>query len=565
MCEYREKIDESRDTNTTLATIETGSASRIINLGTDVIAGQPQPAKGSEYFENALQTTKFGKFNYFLILISGLILSNVLLETLGISFVLPVSQCDLHLTIKERGVLSAIGFVGIITTSHLWGFLADTTGRRQIIRPTLLIGFGFTVISSFTNSFWALVILRYLNGFCISGGSATVYAYLGEFHTEKTRSRAIMGAAFIFGVGAMIMPALAWLVINQEWRIDIPLLAITYKPWRLFMVVCGIPGFVCGLCLFKIPESPKFLLSQGKDEMALEILKNMFKWNTGRPKDEFPYSRVLEDIDTSMKPKIVLPDASPCTALFKSMWAQTQPLFNREYMRTTVLICSIQFWIFVTSNGMYMWFPHILNSVVEFMEDNPNNTTYICDVVYNKQALLFEQETHQVEEVCNEKLEISTYQHSLTLELLYAVGFAVIGAVIKNVGKVWILFLALGACGICGIVTIYVNQPMVAIYLYLILLLCGLGINVLSAATVDLYPTRLRAMAVCISLMMGRLGSVVGANIVGLLISHHCESAFLASGISLIIAGFLGFLIPKPVKKSSDTPRRISLISMTGN
>lgn len=107
----------------------------------------------------------FGKFNYILILVCGLILANVLLETLGISFVLPVSQCDLNLSVQERGIMSAIGFAGIISSSHLWGFLADTTGRRNIIRPTLLVGFALTVISSFSTNFWTLVILRYLNGF----------------------------------------------------------------------------------------------------------------------------------------------------------------------------------------------------------------------------------------------------------------------------------------------------------------------------------------------------------------------------------------------------------------
>lgn len=107
----------------------------------------------------------FGKFNCLLIFISGLILANVLLETLAISFVLPVSQCDINLTIQERGIMSAIGFAGIIMSSHLWGFLADTRGRRKIIRPTLLIAFVITFFSSFSNDFWSLVILRFLNGF----------------------------------------------------------------------------------------------------------------------------------------------------------------------------------------------------------------------------------------------------------------------------------------------------------------------------------------------------------------------------------------------------------------
>lgn len=112
-----------------------------------------------------LSYTEFGKFNYILILTCGLILTSVLLETLGISFVLPVAQCDLQLTTQDKGVLSAIGFAGIITSSHLWGFIADTQGRKKVILPTLLLAFCCTILSSLVSNFWIFVLLRYMNGF----------------------------------------------------------------------------------------------------------------------------------------------------------------------------------------------------------------------------------------------------------------------------------------------------------------------------------------------------------------------------------------------------------------
>lgn len=121
--------------------------------------------------------------------------------------------------------------------------------------------------------------------------------------------------------------------------------------------------------------------------------------------------------------------------------------------------------------------------------------------------------------------------------------------------------------GICGIVTVYVNIPLLAIYMYLALLLCGLSVTVVNAATVDLVPTHLRytlyirlykkelnlifviskkknnrAMAVCISLMMGRLGSTVGSNVVGLLLDNYCRLAFILSG-SLLICKFFFHII----------------------
>lgn len=109
--------------------------------------------------------TEFGIYNLCLITISGTILAAVLLETLGISYVLPVAECDLMLTTKEKGILSAISFAGIISSSHLWGFLADTRGRRTVILPTLFLAFASTVLSSFTTNFWLITIMRFFTGF----------------------------------------------------------------------------------------------------------------------------------------------------------------------------------------------------------------------------------------------------------------------------------------------------------------------------------------------------------------------------------------------------------------
>ncbi|XP_037938045.1 synaptic vesicle glycoprotein 2A-like isoform X2 [Teleopsis dalmanni] len=537
---------------------------------------RPRPTDRTEYFERALKLTKFGLFNYMMIFVCGVILANVLLETLGISFVLPVSECDFPLTTTQRGVLGAIGFAGIISSSHLWGFLADTTGRRNIIRPTLIMGFCLTVFSSFAQNFWVMVVLRYLNGFCVSGGSATVYAYLSEFHTSKHRSRAIMGAAIVFGIGSMLMPAVAWLVINQDWSLPLPVFGMVYKPWRLFMIVCGIPGFISGLALFKLPESPKFLLSQGKQAEALKVLRTIYHINSGNPKMQYPVTTVLIEDLNSYLPK----ENQHCTgfkALLRSMWQQTQPLFGRQYLFSTLLICIIQFVTFFTSNGLYIWFPDILNSVGEYMSLHPTHKFYLCDVVYEKQRNLynFNEEMKYLEmfnvksfgvKKCNEKLELNTLEQSLLLEILYAVGFSVLAVIINCVGKRSILFGCLVFCGLSGIAVIYTDIPLISTNLYLVLLLCGLGINVLSATTVEIYPTKLRAMAVCISLMMGRLGSVVGVNVFGTLLTQNCETAFVISGVTLILSGFLGFLIPSPSKFINQRySRRSSVASMTGN
>lgn len=47
-------------------------------------------------------------------------------------------------------------------------------------------------------------------------------------------------------------------------------------------------------------------------------------------------------------------------------------------------------------------------------------------------------------------------------------------------------------CGIAGILAVYIQVPIVAVYMYVILLCCGLSVPVVNAATVDLYPTNSR-------------------------------------------------------------------------
>lgn len=115
--------------------------------------------------EEALTRIGFGKFSLILVTLTGAILGCVVLETVGINFVLPVAQCDLKLSTQDKGILSAIGFVGMICSSHLFGFLADTRGRKTVMVPTLFMAFLMTVISSFAKSFWFLVLMRFLNGF----------------------------------------------------------------------------------------------------------------------------------------------------------------------------------------------------------------------------------------------------------------------------------------------------------------------------------------------------------------------------------------------------------------
>ncbi|XP_063703610.1 synaptic vesicle glycoprotein 2B-like [Culicoides brevitarsis] len=517
--------------------------------------------------EEALACTKFGKFNYLITIISGIILSTVLLETLGISYVITNATCDLLLTTQERGTLSAIAFAGIISSSHLWGFLADTKGRRKIIFPALFITSVCSVLSSLSNNFYMLVILRYLCGFFVSAGSATIYAYLGEFHDAKTRTRSVMGASIVFGFGCMALPLLALMCLNQEWQFYVPVFDILYKPWRFFLVVCTLPSVLCAFALYKLPESPKYKYSKGHHDVTIMILRKVYAFNTGKDPETFPVTQIVDESETVKKRKDCEIDENNNNStddtsngksilkLFRKIIDQTFPLFKPPYLNRTLIACILQFGIFVTSNGMYMIFPDILNRVAEYSNKmNGTDDKTLCEIVEltTFDVSVLESNGTATVEQCNQKLDFSTFKNSMMLEVLYAVGFSIIGALINKVGKLPILLFVFVGCGAAGIASAFTGVQYAIIY-YVILLWCGLTIAVVNAATVDLYPTNLRAMAICLSLMSGRAGSVIGSYVVGIFIETSCSATFIGSGTSLIACGVLSFFIPNIMKRKEKS------------
>jgi VNT family MFS transporter (synaptic vesicle glycoprotein 2) len=115
--------------------------------------------------DDAIVRAQFGKFNYILIALSGIVLTSGMLEATSIGMVLPIAECELNLSNTHKGFLGSISYIGIIVSSHFWGFMADTRGRRKVLVPALFFASFFTLISSFATSFWTLTLCRFLNGF----------------------------------------------------------------------------------------------------------------------------------------------------------------------------------------------------------------------------------------------------------------------------------------------------------------------------------------------------------------------------------------------------------------
>lgn len=287
-----------------------------------------------------------------------------------------------------------------------------------------------------------------------------MYAYLGEFHSNSHRGRAIMGSALIFGVTCVLLPLIAWTIINQDWTIDVPFINIQYKPWRLFIIVCALPGFVTSIALIFLPESPKFVFNiLGDKSRAIKILEKMNRWNNGQSSNLNVFE-IREESESIENRRRILANKDSRFPLIKSVWTQTAPLFQTSHLRSTLLICSIQFGIYATSNGMFMFFADIMNRMAHNVDSTSDQRLKMCDIIniVNKTKQSSEHVSHpiilltphsfddrkiiivfELYKACVTKLEFETLERGIVLESLYAIGFAVIGVLIDRVGKFPIL------------------------------------------------------------------------------------------------------------------------------
>lgn len=182
--------------------------------------------------------------------------------------------------------------------------------------------------------------------------SATIYAYIGEFHDAKHRSRAIMAASFIYSIALICIPFVAFAVINHEWQFEIPVFNVVFKPWRLFIIVSSLPGFVAAVSLLTTPESPKFALGQGDQYEAIRIIKLMHEWNMGKDAPKMEIDEIREESEAIENRLRILEIRKSHFPLIRAIWNQTAPFFQPPYLTSTAIICTLQFWIFYTNNGL---------------------------------------------------------------------------------------------------------------------------------------------------------------------------------------------------------------------
>ncbi|XP_049533559.1 synaptic vesicle glycoprotein 2B-like [Anopheles darlingi] len=519
-------------------TVEQGASGKAMDQRKDTT-----PQDGHS-FDEALELAGFGRVQIVLVILSGLGMMASINEAMGMSIILPAAQCDLDLNAAEKGIVGGAVFLGTMFSSYFWGYLADTRGRQIILKYALFATSFFGAASCIANDFVSLLILRFLTGVCVAAPASTVYAYLGEFTTPSKRSQMLSFASVWGGVGIIYVSLVGWWILSYDWVLTIGD-SFQFKPWRLLFIVNTLPAFLNGIAFCFCPESPKFLLSQGRNEEALEVLRMVYRINNpSRRKDEGAYEVTKLRLDPEdMIARDRQEQDGKSVGLLRSMVQQTVPILKLPFLWYFLICCMHNIGAFAIYGGLGLWFPDIMNQIYSQGESTTVGLK-VCDILQSNSSTAGS--TQEEFELCDDDVKFETFFYTMVLGIFGAIYALITSAILGRFDQKVMMVFNCTVAGICGIALQFIaNSYAVAILFCFEIVFAGYCVLLVNANVVAIFPTNVRAMAVALTNMIGRLSCFVASAVIGLLMMQNCPVTFYMLSALLFLCAGLTFLLPK--------------------
>lgn len=366
---------------------------------------------------------------------------------------------------------SSIFFCGVLAGSFISGQLSDRFGRKIVLFASMMLHNVFSILQIFSPSWLVFSSLYFVVGMGRVSSYVTAFVLGTEILSPRMRTAfSTAGVCLFFAAGYMLMPLMAFFT----------------RGWKSLLLGLTLPCCSVLLLWWFIPESPRWLLSQGRLEEAELIVRNAAKANkTDAPEDIFKF-------------------------------LQSAPLSEKK--KTSYNICDLLRWGSLRWLSLTLWV--VWNSVtIAYFALSLNTSNLHGDPYFNC--------------FLSALVEVPAYVLSWVMFRWWSRRLCLSSTLI--VGGVVLLFIPF----------IPLNMAALAIALEMLGKFgATTAFTIVYAYTAELYPTVLRNTAVAACSMAARIGSIIAPYFIYLR-SYWISLPYVLMGIITILSGILSLLLPE--------------------
>ncbi|MET0636499.1 MAG: sugar porter family MFS transporter [Chitinophagaceae bacterium] len=196
-------------------------------------------------------------------------------DTAVISGAIHLIKDQYALDTSMEGWLVSSGLAGCIIGVMCTGLLSDRIGRKKTI---LIAGFMFLISAigcAFPGSVTMLIVARMIGGIGVGMASVISPMLIAEFAPPEKRGRMIAYYQLAITLGLLLAFFSNLLITNystHEFSSETANWFFKQESWRPMFLAMAIPSIIFLFLLAGVPESPRWLVSVGKEEKAKKIL-----------------------------------------------------------------------------------------------------------------------------------------------------------------------------------------------------------------------------------------------------------------------------------------------------
>jgi len=394
--------------------------------------------------QERISQSPMSPYQIFVIALCFLLNFNDGIDVLLVSFTGAEIMKEWALSNAKLGYIFSMGLLGMTLGCFSIAPLGDRLGRRLIFLISLVCISTGMISVYFSETYSFLLACRFITGLGIGGILPNLATLASEFSNEKTRDFNVGIVQGGWPLGAILTGLVSGWVLPEY-------------GWRTTYLIAGLFSFAMLVAVyFILPESPQYILKRRGDR-GLNTLNRMLL------KMRLPSLAELPSIDHSL-------------SLFTR-----KDLFNRTFLRSTILYWSAVFFGMITLYTVLSWVPILAKqSGMDFTLANYVGTA---------------------------------------LNLGAFCGVFVMGLLISRFGikKIIVIYVLMAFV----ILNIYGNVPLDFLVMFSLTFFIGFfvqgGFNILFPSGTRIYPSEIRSTGVGLAMGIGRLGAVIGPTLFGLL------------------------------------------------